>query len=153
MQLSLYHRSMVERWYASKVDWWLGILVVLAPVVAVGGALAALSSGAPSTVAVAGVVIIAIVYLGAVFPMRYGIDDDVLVVRYGLIRQRVPLADITRVERTRNPLSSPALSLDRLMIHYGRRRIMISPGEREDFLAELARRARLQRNGETLSRG
>ena len=143
---------MVERWYASKVDWWLGILLVLAPLAAVGGALIALSSGAPSTVALAGVALMAVIYLGAVFPMRYGIDDDVLIVRYGLIRQRVPLADITLVEPTRNPLSSPALSLDRLMIHYGRRRIMISPAARDEFLAELAKGARLHRNGETLNR-
>ena len=143
---------MVERWYGSKVDWWLALVLVLAPVVAVLGALSALSSGAPATIAVAGVAILAIVYLGAVFPMRYGIDDDALVVRYGVIRQRVPLADITSVEPTRNPLSSPALSLDRLLIRYGGRRIMISPAARDEFLAELARRARLVRDGERLSR-
>jgi len=37
----------------------------------------------------------------------------------------------------RNPLSSPALSLDRLEIVYGSRRIPISPEEKQRFLAEL----------------
>jgi Bacterial PH domain/Sodium:solute symporter family len=43
---------------------------------------------------------------------------------------------------TRNPLSSPALSLDRLCIHYkvgGKRRmVMISPADKESFLRVIA---------------
>ena len=43
--------------------------------------------------------------------------------------------DITSVRRTRNPLSSPALSMDRLSIRYGKgRRIMISPADQAGFL-------------------
>jgi hypothetical protein len=39
------------------------------------------------------------------------------------------------VEETRNPLSSPALSLDRLKITYGNgKRIMISPADKIGFL-------------------
>lgn len=53
---------------------------------------------------------------------------------------RVPLREIRLVRSTRNPLSSPALSLDRLRIEYGRRAIMISPDDKARFLEELQKR-------------
>jgi hypothetical protein len=46
----------------------------------------------------------------------------------------VPIDSIEKVEATRSPLSSPALSLDRLRINYGKRRIMVSPSDRAGFL-------------------
>lgn len=90
-----------------------------------------------------------IVLLGSVLPIwlmfstRYTLTPSDLVIRSGPFRWRVPFHEIRSVTPTRSPLSSPALSLDRLRIDYGRRRrIMISPGDKESFLRELqARRA------------
>ncbi len=49
---------------------------------------------------------------------------------------------------------APAMSVDRLRIHYGNKSVMISPGLREAFVAELARRAGLSPDGdEGLVRG
>jgi hypothetical protein len=87
--------------------------------------------------------------------MRYGLTETHLIVRYGLVRQRVALADITAVAPTRSPLSSPALSLDRLRITYGTgvfKNVMISPADKKQFLVELALRARLVRDGDGLKR-
>ena len=68
----------------------------------------------------------------------YFVDREVLKVVCGPIRWRIPLDEITSVERTRSPLSSPALSLDRLLIRYGkRRRIMVSPDDKDGFLAAI----------------
>lgn len=51
---------------------------------------------------------------------------------------RVPVPAITSVLPTYNPLSSPALSLKRLKIRYGKYGfIMISPADRAGFLATL----------------
>jgi hypothetical protein len=49
----------------------------------------------------------------------------------------------------RGALSSPALSLDRLRVEYGRSQwLMISPADKERFLRELnARRAALGKHG------
>jgi hypothetical protein len=45
------------------------------------------------------------------------------------------------VDSTRNPLSSPAMSLDRLRIEYGQgKAIMISPEPRAEFLRQLEHR-------------
>ncbi|MBM4008130.1 MAG: hypothetical protein FJ285_00865, partial [Planctomycetes bacterium] len=98
---------------------------------------------------------VAVLYVGLVLPVRYGVDDSHLIVRFGLCRQRIALADILEVRRTKNPLSSPALSLDRLRVQFGAgvfKSVMISPKAREAFLDDVARRAGLQRDGDRLVR-
>jgi hypothetical protein len=67
----------------------------------------------------------------------YVIDGATLVIRSSFLTWRVPIAEITRVTPTRNPLSSPALSLDRLQIEYGRKLILVSPEEKERFIEAL----------------
>ena len=87
--------------------------------------------------------------------MRYGLDDTHLLVRFGLCRQRIVLADISEVHPTSNPLSSPALSLDRLHVQYGEgffKAVMISPADRNRFLDDLAQKAGLKREGDRLIR-
>jgi hypothetical protein len=145
------------QWYPSKIDWWLAPLLCLPPagvilvcvISAVTGEMSAMLVGLVAAVVIAGV------YLGLVFPMRYGMDDTHLIVRFGLCRQRVPLADIREVHPTHNPLSSPALSLDRLRVQYGPgffKAVMISPANRNAFLNELADKAGLERIGDRLVR-
>jgi hypothetical protein len=95
------------------------------------------------------------IYVGVLFPMRYGLDDTHLLVRFGLLRLRIPLADIAEVQPTRNPLSSPALSLDRLSVQFGKGildTVMISPADRGHFVDALAQKAGLKREGDRLVR-
>jgi hypothetical protein len=68
----------------------------------------------------------------------YTFEPAALLIRCGLFRWRLPFAEISHVEPSRNPLSSPACSLDRLLIQYGKRKIMISPADRARFLRRLA---------------
>ena len=66
---------------------------------------------------------------------HYTVDRGTIRIVSGPFRWKVPIDEITSVSATRNPLSSPALSLDRLSIRYGkRRRIMISPADKAGFL-------------------
>jgi hypothetical protein len=146
------------RWYPSKIDWWLVPVLCVPPVAAVTVCVAlALAGSTPGLLAgVAGLVFVAGIYLGLVFPMRYGLDDSHLVVRFGICRQRIPLADISAVHPTHNPLSAPALSLDRLRVQYGPglfKAVMISPADRNLFLDELAQKAGLRREEDRLFRG
>jgi hypothetical protein len=76
------------------------------------------------------------------WPVRYTIDDDVLIVRSGWIRYRIVLGSIVRVERSRSPVSSPAWSLKRLRVIFRTGRnmnseLLISPRDRDRFVAEL----------------
>jgi hypothetical protein len=145
-------------WYPSKVDWWLIPLLAAPPVSAIVVCVVSALAGETSAllVGLATAVFVGILYLGVVFPVRYGLDDHYLVVRFGLCRQRFPLAEITEVHRTSNPLSAPALSLDRLHVQFGPGRFeaaMISPAERNLFLDELAQKAGMKRDGDRLVRG
>jgi len=46
--------------------------------------------------------------------------------------------DIRKIEETNNPLSAPALSIDRLEIHFNKfDSLLISPKNKKDFIADL----------------
>ena len=143
-------------WFRSKVDWWLGILLVLAPIASVVALISSVVNDPEE--ALSGVIAVAIlvaVYGLLLVPMRYGITKDELIVRFGILRQRIPLNAILEVKPTHNLLSSPALSLDRLAIYTtpgGPRGTMISPTDRESFLMMLAARSGLRRRGDGLTR-
>lgn len=80
--------------------------------------------------------------------VRYIItDDDVLVVEMGrpLPAIRIQISSIVSVKPSHNPISSPALSLDRLEICFRtptskRRCIYISPLKREELVQVLKKR-------------
>ncbi len=68
-------------------------------------------------------------------------------IRSGPFRWQVPISEIEDIVQTRNPLSSPALSLDRLQVSYSNgRTIMISPADREGFI-EAVENVRRRGNG------
>ena len=67
----------------------------------------------------------------------YVIEGDTLIIRSSFITWRLPIGEIRSVTPTRSALSSPALSLDRLRIDYGGKWILVSPAERERFVAML----------------
>jgi hypothetical protein len=143
-----------QEWYRSKVDWWIALLLCIAPVAAILSCASLVRDGQPLW-GLSAVLIVAILYLGLVFPMRYGLDGSHLIVRSGLFRKRIPLQAVVEVRRTRNPLSSPALSLDRLHVQFGGgawKFVMISPADRDRFLSDLADQAGLVRDGDRLVR-
>jgi Bacterial PH domain len=84
--------------------------------------------------------------------------EPILLVRSGLIRYRIPLAQISEVRPSAETSSSPAWSLDRLKVvcltRSGfHRSLLISPRDRDGFLDELARHANnLERDGNSLVR-
>lgn len=120
--------------FQSKIDTWLGATLVFAAGSTLWGSVQT-GQWLPIalTVAVFGVF---------VFPLRYELHEDALVVRAGLIRYRRPYAQITAAVPNHNLLSAPALSIDRLLItSTGSMGVNISPADREGFLAALAARA------------
>ena len=141
-----------ERSFGTKVDAWLAILLLLS----LGGSVVAVATAArdePREAAIAGVVLISSFALVAAvaLPTQYVIGERELLIRSGLLRTRIPLDAIVRVYPTRNPLSAPAWSLNRLGIEWrkGRARslALVSPKRRDEFLDLLARRARLEAAG------
>ena len=79
--------------------------------------------------------------LWIVYGTSYTIEGNVLVIRCGPFRWRVPLDDIVGVSPTDDPSSAPACSLDRLEIRYrSYDTILISPEQREEFVTALRKR-------------
>ncbi len=75
------------------------------------------------------------------FSMRYAIDEKYLHIKVGpKTYQQIAIDDIQRVERSYNPLSSPAASLKRLYIKAKGRDALISPVREEEFIRLLKAR-------------
>jgi hypothetical protein len=135
--------------YPSKKDSWI-VFVIVAPGVALAGIavyhlfvlgpenhITWLSMG---MAALYGAIIWTLAY-----PVYYEITASDLLIRGGWLKFQIPLSTIEMVRPTRNPLSAPAWSLDRLRIDYRRndriRMALISPENKARFLNELLERA------------
>jgi membrane protein YdbS with pleckstrin-like domain len=139
--------------FPSKIDWWLIALVVLAGVYAIG--ITAYSAGLGSIeLYITSAVFLAFPLL--LIPIHYVIDGKFVRIRCGVIGWRIgsiPIDEIHSVRETRNPLSSPALSLDRLRIELTSGRVWrISPRDKSEFLTALTHvNSNLKRDGNSLS--
>ena len=92
--------------YHSKKDWWIGIALLIG--------------------------FVAWIWFGT----YYVFGEESLIIRCGPIKENVPYRKIISVKKTKNPLSSAALSIDRIEIRYGSV-VLVSPLKKEEFLAEL----------------
>lgn len=92
------------------------------------------------------------------YPLYYEITASTLIVRCGMMpRTIVPLSAIRQVRPTRNPLSAPAWSLDRVSVDYKVNDepgfALISPGDKAVFMRDLVKAdAGLQLRGERVVR-
>ena len=129
--------------YRSKIDWWLAALLGYAIVFSAGYSIYMMAMGGPEYwwLALITTAVGAGLPLWILLTTRYILEAETLFVKSGPLTWRVPIAEISDIRPTRNPLSSPALSIDRLRIEYsGCRAIMISPREKEHFVAEIEKR-------------
>ena len=124
--------------FPSKIDGWL----IPVMVIAFAGIIVALVAVmvTPTPWPVRAFIIVAMVLvtflLFAVFRNTcYEVGADELRVVSGPFRWKIPLSEITDIQPTHNPLSSPALSMDRLKVSYGKRKfVLISPADKDGFL-------------------
>jgi len=137
----------VDGVYRSKIDVWLIVVVVGVPV----GGLDFLLDGIGTNDRIANLlalVIVAVVlgiFAWLYWTTRYSISGDFLLVKSGPFSWVIPIEDITSIESTRNAMSSPAFSLDRLLIRYGNNaQLMISPKDKTHFMAELKKHLKPQ---------
>ena len=129
--------------FRSKIDLWLVAAMVGIP-------LAVLFILPDSSADQGGAALLALVIVGVVlaffawlcFSTSYTITPQALHITSGPFSWNIPLKEISSIEPTRNPASSPALSLDRLLIRYGGgEALMVSPADKEGFMMELAKRS------------
>lgn len=148
--------------YKSKIDTWIFLLVIGGVVFLPGMAIYHLITKGishPATWILCGVSLFYVaVILILAYPVSYEIKSSALFIRSGLVfRYHIPLSSIEAVRPTKNPLSAPAWSLDRLKINFRKKGrltfALISPENKESFLMELTGMApHLERTGDELVR-
>lgn len=83
--------------------------------------------------------IITVFVLMVIFGIRYRVDSTTLYIKNLIFgTTKIPVADISKIEKTWNPLSSPAPGIfGRVEIYYRNNSIIISPKNFEEFKTEL----------------
>jgi len=124
--------------FKSKIDLWLVVIIVGSIGVALFATIQAvfMEPSNENYLALAITVIVGIGLPGWLFAStEYVVDNGELFISCGPVRKRIQLADIKSATPSKNPLSSPALSLDRILITYGENKsILISPENKKGFL-------------------
>jgi Bacterial PH domain len=130
--------------FPSKRDWWLMLILIAITVIQAVAGVAILWTGPERW---PGIILLIsagfIVWLVAT--TYYVVGETDLLIRCGPFWWTVCLTDIEEITPTWNPLSSPALSLDRLWITYHigkkKRAIMISPLDKARFVLAIVEKA------------
>ncbi|MFC1397468.1 PH domain-containing protein [Acinetobacter lactucae] len=132
--------------FRSKIDWWLLLIFIVTTVIIVMKIYEAnhnysLASNFPHLIFYS--LIIIIIWL-PIFNTYYVVENNTLIIKSLVFRWKININNITQIEPTHNPLSSPALSLDRLKIYYMKNgevtSVMISPKDKETFLQAINKR-------------
>lgn len=83
--------------------------------------------------------LIVICFIGAIwFHTRYIIKHELLIIRYGWMKQTINIKDIKSIRKTTNPFVAPSLSIRRIEISYDQyKTVQISPKEESAFIKKL----------------
>jgi hypothetical protein len=127
--------------YNSKIDTWLIMLLGLALSAMLFRGLMSLRFATPYALLVLGVfALVVLILLLFCYPCRYTFKADHLLVQSGALRLRIDYADVTCVTPSRSLWLAPALSLQRVRIDHDGRSMLVSPTQRDRFIAELTAR-------------
>ncbi|MDC4844464.1 PH domain-containing protein [Acinetobacter baumannii] len=129
--------------FRSKIDWWLLLIFVVITaniIFKIYQEVHHSSIGTNFSHLMIYSLVILVIGL-PIFSTYYVVETNILVIKSLIFRWKINIDDITQIEPTHNPLSSPALSLDRLKISYMKNgriaKVMISPKDKEGFLNTL----------------
>ncbi|MBU3682217.1 MAG: hypothetical protein FGM16_09800 [Flavobacterium sp.] len=115
--------------YRSKIDWWLMFIVYVPFVFAIVEGIQ--KKEYLLSVVFVGIIIV-ISYL--FYSIQYRIEGE----NVFIWRTKIEIKSIRKIYKTRNPLSSPALSINRIAIVYNKfDEVLISPKDRAAFVQEL----------------
>jgi hypothetical protein len=119
--------------YKSKVDWWLGLVLVYP----IFRSVASIVEG--EWIGYIGIVLCLLFIVFISKSTRYIISENHLIVKcMFIVNDKIEISKIRKIEKTNSILSSPALSLDRIAIKFNKYdEVYISPKERQNFLVDL----------------
>ena len=128
--------------YRTKIDWWLGILLGGTMVLMLYIVIEPLIHGEGIQL---GMTIVSVIMLLIVLPLffiKYTFYSTHLLISCGIYgKERVEYHLIRQMKETKNPISSAAMSLDRLQIDYMEKgyhqTVLISPVRKKEFIHRL----------------
>ena len=120
--------------FKSKVDIWMAILILFVPISLIYGVITE-----PSAVLLLVTAFITVLICVLFFGTKYVIEKDELIVYGGIYKKRIPIKHIQSLRPSKNPLSAPAMSIDRIEITFNPhiQVILVSPKEKELFVKKL----------------
>ena len=120
--------------FKSKVDIWMAIIFILVPISMIYGVITE-----PSAVLLLVTAFVIVLLCILFFGTKYVIEKEELIVYGGIYKKRIPIKQIRSLRPTKNPLSAPAMSIDRIEITFDPhiQVILVSPKERELFVKKL----------------
>jgi hypothetical protein len=124
--------------FKSKIDGWI-LLVLIAVILIDFAVIGVIGVAGEDPLVSTGIIMISLLTVVLIVSLmlgtHYTVHQNLLKIRSGPFWFNVPVDQIESVTASRSPLSSPAMSIDRLLIRYGkRRRIMVSPADKAGFL-------------------
>lgn len=121
----------MDRVFKSKIGWWYHLIVVLI----VAGSIKVILD--TNIVNMAVMLLVDALVLHILFNTWYKITEEGMLIAHCSIfpEKRIPIAEITAIQRSILPASSYALSLNRLMLYKGEKQwLLISPVNEADFI-------------------
>jgi Na+/proline symporter len=127
--------------YKSKKDTWLMLITYLSSLVCLFASAFVFSD----EISIQNIIIATLIFfVGCLFPLWlvtslvYKINETMLIIICGPFRWRIEISSIKSITPSTDFLSSPALSLDRLLIVYDDgKSVLVSPQNKEGFIADL----------------
>jgi hypothetical protein len=133
------HTSGLYPRFRSKIDVWLGGVLLLGLLVSGAAAIGLLLQEGFASLAILPLLTTGLP-LWLLIDTWYGVTDTELIVHCGPFVTSVPIARIRAIRPTRSVLSAPALSLDRLEISHAGGAVVVSPADKADFIRALRER-------------
>jgi uncharacterized membrane protein YdbT with pleckstrin-like domain len=127
--------------YPSRIDSWLAIVLIGAPLIVVATGVFTLTSslGAGIVTIITGLIVGGMI-AALSLPCVYTLTDESLKIKSGMLEDEVPLRRIRRAEESSSLWSAPSLSLRRVKITLDDGSRFISPKDRDGFITDLEAR-------------
>ena len=125
--------------FRTKIDWWIGLVISFLPITCIWMIIRYFQIGGITNLIVGLIMLISSITIIPIFFITYILDEKELLVKLGFFYTlKIAYSSITSVQETRNPLSSLAMSIDRIEIKYGKGGcVLISPKNKQEFLRVL----------------
>lgn len=120
--------------FKSKIDLWVGAIFALLPIIMICAVIEK-----PDVVPIVITVLLIGMLIVLFFGTKYAIVGDELIIYGGIYKKKIAINQITSLRPTKNPLSAPAMSLDRIEITFNplMQIALVSPKDKETFVNKL----------------